>query len=119
RELQDVFTEIGLDDAYAGSLQRMVQADLLGDHRLRLRRELGTRARTRAGDVCGRLFGRPREERLPATILNRLPEPLDVRVEVVDDAHPRVVRALSQLLDVGLRIPRRDPIGPEPVRGEI
>ena len=49
-ELDDVLAEIGLDDAHPGRLERVVEPDLLGHHRLRLRGELragATRRRRR------------------------------------------------------------------------
>jgi hypothetical protein len=41
-ELADVLTEIGLDHLEAGSLQMLVEPDLLGDHRFRLGHQPGT-----------------------------------------------------------------------------
>ena len=58
RELEDVLAEVGLDGADPDRLERFVQADLLGQHRLRLGHEL------RAG-VLGDLdnLRRPRLQR--------------------------------------------------------
>ena len=43
-QLDDVFAEISLDRRDAGRLQRLVEADLLGDHRLALGDALAPRA---------------------------------------------------------------------------
>ena len=40
-KLDDVFAEIGLDRLDAGGLERLVEADLLGDHRLAFGDALG------------------------------------------------------------------------------
>ena len=109
-ELDDVLAEISLDDADSGRLQRVVQADLLRQHRLRLRRELGAGATADVGDVGGRVVGGAREVDAAAAGLERVPETVDVSVQVVDHPHPRVVGALPQLLDLGQRLPRLGPV---------
>ena len=59
----------------AGRLERLVQADLLGRHRLRLRRELRARVAADVRDVRARLLGGAREVDVPAARLERGREP--------------------------------------------
>ena len=114
-ELEDVLAEIGLDRSDAHGRERLVQADLLGRHRLRLRGQLRARVAAHARDVLARLRTGAREEDLAAARLERLGEPRDVPVEVVDHGHLDPVRALPHRLDVREPLPRCDAIRPQPV----
>ena len=91
----------GLD---ARGLERLVQPDLLRRHRLRLRREL--RAGVPRRRRCTRSRRAPAAKNvLAAPRLDGLAEAADVRVEVVDHAHPRLVGTVAELLRIVERLP--------------
>ncbi len=94
----------------AGGFERVVEADLLGQHRLRLCDELRVRAAADLGDVGVRVGGRARKVDMAAARLERGSEAGHVRVEVVDHAHPRIVGTLPERLDLGDVLPRFRPV---------
>src|SRR5271170_8266299 len=83
-QLDDVFAEIGLDRGNAVRLEEIVEPDLLGDHRLALRNELGA---SRAADLqyrCAGLLRGARPMHLPAGSLDFGFVELEVEVEVLE-----------------------------------
>ena len=67
-ELHDELAEVGLDDLRAGRLERPVQADLLGDHRLRLHDELNAMLAGKSDDVAARLGASAAKKTWPPTL---------------------------------------------------
>ena len=109
-ELEDVFAEIGFDDADAHGLEGGVEPDLLRRHRLRLGRELRAVPCADVCDVRVRVRGRSRDHRLAAVPLDSGAEPLDMRVEIVDHTHARVVRTVAERLYVRKTAPGLLPV---------
>ena len=118
-ELDDVFAEIGFHDSHAFCLERGVEPDLLRQHRLRLRHQVGAGATADVGDIGVRVGRRPREVNMAAARLERFGEAGDVRVEVVDHAESRLVRALPERLHVGERLPGSGAVAVEPSRRPV
>ena len=81
-ELHDELAEIGLDDLDAGRLESRVQADLLGDHRLRLHHSRAPRSRARPTTWLRASAASAAKNTRPPTLLDVVGELLDVAVEV-------------------------------------
>ena len=118
-ELEDVLAEIGLHRSDSRGLERLVEADLLRRHRLRLRGERRARVAADLDDAAVRVGGRVREERRASTRLDRVAEASHVPVEIVDHAEPRLVPARAEPLDVVERLPRAQPAAHEPLGGAV
>jgi hypothetical protein len=106
-QLEDVLAEVGLDWLHTNLLERGVQANLLGRHRLRLGDHLRARTTADVDDVRARLVPRGGEAHVAASWLERGGELGHVLVEVVDRAHADLVRLFAQRLDVVELVPGR------------
>ena len=116
-ELEDVLAEIRLDAPDAGRLERVVQADLLRGHRLRLGQELGIVALADLDDVGVCLLGTRTDGHVPSTRLDRLTKTLQVGVDVANRPHPHLVGTLALSLDIVELTPRVKPMGAQPLCG--
>ena len=100
-DLQDVFAEVGLDDRHARRFDRVVERDLLGDHRLRLD-DLAHGVPLRdlehqRVDVGGRLRPTARSRRAPSRCASNSVEP---EIEVVERALRGSTRRVARALEV-------------------
>ncbi len=118
-ELEDPLAEVGLDRLDARRGERLVETDLLAQHRL----ALGGHARARApADLDGRpagVGGRRAPVDDAAAGLHRLLEGRQVVVEPVDRARPDRAGPLPELLRVPEQRPRLQPLRPHARGGRV
>ena len=81
-QLDDVLAEVSLDGFDALRFELVVQAHLLGEHRLALDHEINIPALRHADDVAGRLGGVFCEEYVPSGLLDVLGEQIQVVVQI-------------------------------------
>ena len=105
RKLEDPLAEIGLDDLHPRGLERLVEADLLGRHRLRLGDELRAHRGADPGDRRARLGGVGAAVDAAAAGLERVLEVVEVGVERRERAQADLAASLPQCLDVLERRP--------------
>ena len=101
RELDDVFAEVGLDRLDAGRLERIVEGDLLGDHRLALGDGLRAdrlgrcRARSRAPPRRPGANAPGRRSRAPSLV------GLEIEIEMLERVVLDRPGAVAQRLELG------------------
>jgi len=95
-ELEDVLAEVGLDRSHARRLERIVQTDLLGRHRLRLGGDLRAVAPADLGHIRRRVVARAGEVDVAASRLDRGAELLVVLFELAAHAHAFDIRHLVE-----------------------
>ncbi len=109
-ELQDVLAEVGLDRGDAVLLEEVVEADLLGDHRLALGDRLRAGGAADVEDGLARL-GRRAAPVHPAALLAHLRlEGLEVGVEVLERVVLDVAAGVAQVVEFGQAADRDRPL---------
>ena len=104
-QLDDVFAEIGLDRLDAVRLERLVEADLLGDHRLALGDALGAARRAEVEEDLPRLRRVARLMHVAAGLGHLALVGLEIEVEMRERVVLDVAGAVAQRLEL------RQPLG--------
>jgi hypothetical protein len=99
-KLEDVLAEVCLDCPDPARVERLVEADLLGEHRLRLGDQAGLGRPTDLHDLGARVLGRRAAVHAASARLDGRRERSKVALEIIHRARPDLPRPVTQRLDV-------------------
>ena len=116
-ELDDVLAEIGLDPADRGGLERLVEADLLGDHGLALGHRAGAGGLAQADHDRPRLGGIAGPVDLAAGLDHPCLERLQIEIEMGKGVVLDRLGGIAQGLELGQPLSRQPPLVCEAVAG--
>ena len=105
-QLDDVLAQVGLDDLEAGLLERLVEVDLLGRHRLGLDDRAHAASAAQVDDDAPRVLGVGRPVYLPARRDDLFFELLKVAIEVSERSRPRGARPVAHVVGVDQAVER-------------
>ena len=108
-QLNDVLAKVGLDRLDASRLERGVEPDLLGDHRLALGGALRPHRLAEVNDDLARFVGVLREVDFAAARTDLLLVGLEIKVEVGERVILDRPGAVAQRLELGQSCGRRRP----------